>query len=121
MRDYRNLDAWQRAHRLVLDLYRETERYPDVERFGLISQTRRAASSIPTNISEGSGRQSDTEFSRFLTIAIGSAVELEYHLLLARDLGYLDGSRHAILTQELGEVRAMLVGVRSHAQRRGLN
>ena len=85
MQDFRNLEVWKRAHQLTLDAYRMTEAFPRSETFGLSSQIRRAASSIPTNLAEGCGR-TQAEFARFVQIALGSACELEYQFLLTRDL-----------------------------------
>jgi len=108
MQDFRNLRVWQEAHQLVLAIYRATENMPDQERFGLTSQMRRAAVSIPSNIAEGCGRDSDSEFKRFLQIAMGSASELEYQLLLARDLGMLDVSLFDRTAERLVGVKRML-------------
>ena len=90
MGDYRKLKVWEQAHLLTLEVYRATTTFPGDERYGLTSQMRRAASSIPANIAEGCGRNGDAELARFLDIAMGSATELDYHLLLARDLAFLD-------------------------------
>jgi four helix bundle protein len=84
MQDFRKLRVWQRAHELTLSLYRATATFPAAERFGLTSQIRRASSSIGANLAEGCGRIGDAEFARFCSIGMGSACELEYHLLLAR-------------------------------------
>ncbi|WP_092769607.1 four helix bundle protein [Hymenobacter actinosclerus] len=86
MLDYRSLQIWQRSHQLTLQLYGLTKNFPREELFGLVSQMRRAAASIPTNIAEGCGRNSDAELARFLTIASGSASELDYQLLLSHEL-----------------------------------
>jgi four helix bundle protein len=88
MQDFQRLKVWEKSHILTLAIYKATESFPTDERFGLTRQIRRAASSIPANIAEGCGRNSPREFKHFLTIAAGSASELEYHLLLARDLGF---------------------------------
>ena len=88
MQDFRNLAVWSKAHRLTLDVYRLTESFPRTEVFGLTSQLRRAAASIAANLAEGCGR-TQLEFARFVQIAFGSASEVEYHMLLARDLGFL--------------------------------
>ena len=90
MQDYRKLAVWKRAHELTLAIYACTGGFPRDEAFGLTSQLRRSAASIPANIVEGCGRDTNAEFARFLYIALGSANELEYHLLLARDLDYLE-------------------------------
>jgi len=87
-----------------------TAAFPTEERYGLTSQIRRASSSIPANIAEGCGRDGDAELSRFLHIAMGSASELEYHLLLAHDLDYLDSKKHTALEQQVTEVKRMLAG-----------
>ncbi len=108
MRDFRNLVVWERSHRLALDLYRETERFPRHEIFGLSSQIRRAASSIPTNLAEGCGRWGDGDMGRFIQIAMGSASEVEYLLLLAKDLGYVEPVDYETLAAKLEEIRKML-------------
>jgi four helix bundle protein len=89
VRDFRELKVWERSHRLVQDLYDATGNFPREETYGLTAQLRRCSASIPANIAEGCGRSGDAELGRFMLIAMGSASELEYHLLLARDLGYL--------------------------------
>ena len=89
MADFKRLAVWKASHELVLHIYRETASLPRHELFGLTAQMRRAAVSIAANIAEGRGRQGEREFARFITIALGSANELEYLLLLANDLGYL--------------------------------
>jgi four helix bundle protein len=85
VQDFRNLEVWKKAHQLTLEAYRITENFPRAETFALSSQIRRAASSIPTNLAEGCGR-TQGEFARFVQIALGSACELEYQLMLVRDL-----------------------------------
>lgn len=89
MKDFRNLKVWEKAHLLALDSHRFTNDFPNQEMFGLTSQIRRAAVSIAANIAEGCGKCGNGEFQRFLNIATGSASELEYHFLLARDLGFI--------------------------------
>ena len=108
MRNYKDLVVWERSHALTLALYRVTKVFPKDELFGETSQIRRAAASIGANIAEGCGRRSDGEFGRFLLIAMGSASELSYHLLLARDLGFLKEPDFIRLDNELAEVRRML-------------
>ena len=108
MHDFRNIEVWRKGHRLTLDVYSATSRFPDREKYGLISQARRAASSIPANIAEGCGRTGDAELARFMRIASGSATELEYHLLLARDLGFIAAERHTELDGAVNEVKKML-------------
>jgi len=108
-RDFRKIAAWERAHALTLQVYRATADFPADERFGLVSQMRRACASIPTNIVEGCGRDTGNELARFIDIATGSASEVEYQLLLARDLGYLPEDQHRNLSTELTEIRRMLL------------
>ncbi|MBV9072946.1 MAG: four helix bundle protein [Acidobacteria bacterium] len=111
MKDFRDLQVWHKAHQVVLDIYRDTNLFPPDERFGLIAQLRRSAASIPANIAEGCGRQGDGDFNRFLQIAMGSACEAEYHLLLARDLHYLTAERYEHLVDGISEVKKMLAGL----------
>jgi four helix bundle protein len=111
MGNYRDLKVWEKAHHLTLAVYAATRAFPCEELYGLTSQIRRAASSVPANIAEGKGRFGNAEFSRFLQIALGSACELDYHLLLARDLTYLTADVQQRLERDLEEIRAMLVGL----------
>ena len=89
MKDFQKLQIWQRSHQLTLEVYRVTGAFPKHELYGLVSQIRRAASSVPTNIAEGCGRDTEADFARFLQIAMGSGSELEYQFILAHDLNYL--------------------------------
>jgi four helix bundle protein len=100
--------VWEKSHQLTLDIYKATETFPHEERYGITSQIRLASVSIPTNIAEGSGRQSDADFGRFLGIAMGSASELEYLILLAKDLELLGLSDHIQLHTRLEEIKKML-------------
>jgi four helix bundle protein len=93
MKDFKRLDVWREAHELVLRSYRATATFPKTETFGLVSQIRRCAASVPANIAEGCGRTGNNELHRFLQIALGSVNELEYHFLLAHDLPYLNARR----------------------------
>ena len=109
MLDFHNLAIWQRSHHLTLDIYRITQKqFPKEELFGQTSQIRRAISSIPTNIAEGCGRRSQAELSQFLNIAAGSASEVEYEILLAKDIGYLTIEQFNTLTKEICEIRSMI-------------
>ena len=108
VRDFKDLKVWERSHRLVLDVYGATGAFPHEETYGLTAQLRRCSASIPANIAEGCGRSGDAELCRFMLIAMGSASELEYHLLLARDLGYLRAQDYRELSQGAGEVKRML-------------
>jgi four helix bundle protein len=111
MRDFRNLKVWEKAHRLTIDVYRLTRTFPKEELYGLTSQARRASASIACNIAEGCGRNGAKEFARFLDIAAGSASELEYHLLLARDLGLVADPQHGKLAGETRQVKQMLTAL----------
>ena len=108
MRNYKDLNVWEEAHRLTLSVYKATLVFPKEERFGLTSQMRRASASIAANLAEGCGRRSDGEMGRFIQIAIGSGSELSYHLLLARDLGFLKKDEHDELNTVLERVMRML-------------
>ena len=108
MKDFRTLKVWEKAHHLTLVVYKATKSFPKEELYGLTSQIRRSCASIPANIAEGCGRRGDAEFARFLQIAMGSASELEYHLLLARDLNFLNISDYERLASDLTEVKRML-------------
>ena len=108
MQDFRNLLVWQKSHELALEIYRLSRDFPREELYGLASQMRRAAVSIPSNIAEGRGRGSDPDFGRFLVIAMGSSSELEYQLLLAKDLGYVDTTMHESLERKIMEIKKML-------------
>ena len=109
MRPFQELLVWQKAHAIVLEVYALSHSFPAAERFGLQGQIRRAAASVPANIAEGSARASSAEFAQFLNIALGSASELEYHLILARDLAYLTTDQQETLDARLAEVKRMLV------------
>jgi len=113
MQHFRNLKVWQRSHQLVLDLYKLTTTFPKDERFGLISQLRRSASSVPTNIAEGAKRSGQQDFARFLNIAEGSLSETEYLVVLSSDLGYLPTTRANDLCEEISEVARMLNSLRA--------
>jgi four helix bundle protein len=111
MQDFRNLDVWKRSHELTLAVYRQTKSFPEDERFGLTSQLRRAASSIPTNLAEGCGRGSDPDFGRFVQHAMSSASEVGYELLLAKDLQYFDGNKFTEMNDEVTGIKRMLASL----------
>ena len=111
MQNFRNLKVWQKAHVLTLEIYDASRSFPKEELFGLTSQMRRASASVGANIAEGTCRKGDGEFGRFLHIAIGSASELEYHLLLARDLNLLRGTHYQQLSAKAVEVKRMLASL----------
>ena len=108
MRDFKALKVWQKAHQLALDVYRATQVFPPDERFGLTAHLRKSATSIPSNIAVGCGRNTDAVLARFLSIAAGSAAETEYQIMLARDLGFLPNSHHDDLNAQVNEVKRML-------------
>jgi four helix bundle protein len=101
MRDFKKYDIWQLSHTFTLRIYSNTSLFPKDELYGITSQIRRASSSIPTNISEGCGRNPDKEFNQFLNIALGSASETEYLIILSRDLNYIDTETFEILEKEI--------------------
>lgn len=111
MRDYNRLAVWSRAHELALMTYQLTKNFPVNERFGMTSQMRRAAVSIPSNIAEGYGRGTDRDFARFLHMASGSNCELEYQFILAGDLGYISDKNIEQPKAACKEVRIMLAGL----------
>ncbi len=106
-----DLEVFKKAHFLALKIYKVTERYPLDEKFGLISQMRRASSSICANLMEGGYRLNKKEFRQFVGIAKGSIGELKYHLLLSRDLGYLTDSEYNFINEEVEEISRMLNGL----------
>ncbi len=108
MQDFRRLHVWKKAHEEVLSVYRVTRQFPIEERFGLTSQMRRCAISIPANLAEGCGRQQGPDSARFYQVAMGSASELEYYVLLAYGLEFLDEAAHAKLLANVTEIKRML-------------
>ncbi len=108
MRNFKDLQVWHKAHSLAIKIYKLTLLFPADEKFGLISQLRRAASSIAINIAEGCGRGSNAELKRFLDIAMGSASEVEYEILLAHDLEYMDDKCYNEVMAYIEEVKKML-------------
>lgn len=108
MRSFRNLRVWEKSHQLTLDIYAFSKVFPRDEMFGLTSQMRRASASVGMNIAEGCCRKSDTEMARFLQMAMGSASELEYQLVLAHDLNYLRNPAYERLSIQVVEVKRML-------------
>jgi four helix bundle protein len=108
MRDFHGLLVWQKSHALALNIYRLTKRFPDDERFGLVSQLRRSAASVPANLAEGCGRGGEQEFARFVQIAMGSAAEVEYRVLLAKDLAYITDPDFHTVQNAVEEVKRML-------------
>ncbi|MEW6578657.1 MAG: four helix bundle protein [Chloroflexota bacterium] len=111
MQDFRKLVVWQRAHGFALSIYAASARFPGEERYGLTSQLRRAVLSIPANIAEGCGRETNGELRRFLFVARGSASEVDYFLLAARDLHMLSPADYVTLGAELEHIKRMLAGL----------
>lgn len=112
MRDFKKLDVWKKSHELNLFVYRNLlPKFPKSEQYDLMSQTKRAAYSIPLNIVEGSGRFTEKDFAHFLDQALGSAHELEYCCLLSKDLIYIDHDLYQQTNQLINEVKAMLIGL----------
>jgi four helix bundle protein len=111
MKDFRQLKVWEKSHQLALAIYKETKKFPKEELYGLTSQIRRASMSIPTNIAEGCGRNTDAEFARFLQIAMGSASETEYQLILARDLEFIPKENYEKLHADVEDVKRMLASL----------
>ena len=114
MQPHHKLEAWNKAVELVTDVYRGTERFPKEERYGLTSQIRRAAVSIPANIAEGAARYSSKEFAHFLSNAQGSASELETELIIARRLGYFDQPTFSELMTQLERIGRLITGLSKH-------
>ncbi len=111
MQDFKKLKVWRKSHELTLAVYRVTSRFPKNELYGLTSQLRRSSASIPANIAEGCGRDGKAELGRFLRISTGSASELEYHLLLAHELGLFQDGDYKTLESEVVEIRKMLTSL----------
>ena len=115
MRDFRKLKVWEKGHRLTLDIYNVTVSFPSEELYGLTSQMRRACAAIPANVAEGCGRGSNADLARFLQIALGSASELENHLLLAQDLAFVKPTDYERLSREVTDLKRMLTSfVKNH-------
>jgi len=111
VKDFRELKVWQKAHELTLAVYGVTGAFPREELYGLTSQIRRACSSIAANLAEGCGRYGDAEFARYCSIAMGSASELEYHLLLAKDLKLIKPLDYEELAPRATELKRMLTAL----------
>lgn len=111
MRDFREIMVWEKSHRLTLEIYKVTAKFPSNETYGITSQVRRASASIPANIAEGFGRGGNAELARFLQIAMGSACEVEYHVLLTKDLNLLTIIEYDSLNKSIVEVKRMLASL----------
>jgi four helix bundle protein len=113
MRDFKKYTVWQESHTFTLDVYQASKVFPKDELFGLTSQLRRASASIPTNFAEGCGSNSEKEFARYLNIALASCCEVEYLLLLTRDLKYLTTEEHQILEDKLILIRKQIYNLKT--------
>ena len=111
LKSFQELEVWQKAHHLVLQTYRVTDGFPDKEKYGIVSQVRRSAASVPANIAEGFGRRSTKELLQFLANANGSLEETRYFLLLSRDLGYLAKERYVELEKDCTSVAQMIAAL----------
>ena len=111
MQNYKDLKVWDKSHQLTLLVYKASKTIPRDELYSLTNQLRRAISSVPANIAEGSGKKSQNDFANFLNIALGSANEAEYFLLLSKDLDYLPNDHYLILYDKINEVKAMLISL----------
>ncbi len=111
MQDFKKLRVWEKSHQLALCVYQLTANFPQFEQYGLTSQIRRSAVSIAANIAEGCGRQTSNEMKQYLTVALGSASETEYHFLLAHDLGYINKEDYERLLNEITGIKQMLTSL----------
>ena len=111
MQNYKDLKVWEKAHQFVFSVYADSKTFPREEIYSLTNQLRRASSSIPANIAEGCGKYSQIDFAKYLNIALGSANESEYFILLSKDLGYLAIDRYESLTSLINEIKAMLIAL----------
>ena len=121
LKNYKELKVWQKSYQQCLKIYKATKKFPTSERFGLISQMRRAALSIPSNIAEGYGRKTTPEYLRSLYIAYGSTCELETQVLLSGDLGYLNKESLSDLQSDVAEVERMLKALIKSLENKPLN
>ena len=109
MQNYKTLKVWEKAHAFTLNIYKTTLGFPQIETYALSDQMRRSTSSIPTNIAEGCGRNSNMELAHFFNISLGSSNEIDYQTLLAKDLGYISQEQYELLETQIGEIKAMLI------------
>ncbi len=112
MKTHHDLDVWKKSIDFVTIIYQVTETYPKIEQYGLLSQIRRCAVSIPSNIAEGAGRTSTKEFAYFLSIALGSVSELETQLIVSKNLNYLEPSMFEELIKQIVTIRKMIIGLK---------
>ncbi len=118
MQNYENLKVWVKSHHLAMEIYRIAEMFPRRDGLALTSQLRRSALSIPANIAEGAGSETQSRFRHFLQISLGSASETKYHLLVARDLQLISAEKFAELAERISEIRRMLTGLMNQVAKR---
>ncbi|CAN5228441.1 four helix bundle protein [soil metagenome] len=111
MQNYKNLKVWEKAHHFTLEVYGFSKSFPKEEIYSLTNQLRRSASSIPANIAEGCGKNTQPDFAKYLNTALGSANEAEYFILLSKDLGYLQNDNYENLTSLINEIKSMLIAL----------
>lgn len=111
MQNYKDLLVWQKAHLFTLKIYKAVARFPKEEVYALTSQLKRASYSIPSNIAEGCGRSTQNDLARFLNIALGSANEVDYFILLSIDLNYIESEEAQELSSSINEIKAMLISL----------
>lgn len=112
MQNFKEIKVWQKSHQLTLQIYKVTEEFPRSELYGLVSQMRRAAASVPTNIAEGCVQKTDAQYARYLQISLGSANELDYHLV--QDLHYITLEKYNSVHEELDQIKKMLASFIRH-------
>lgn len=111
MKDFKNLKVWQKGIKLVVDIYKTSKKFPKEELYGLTSLMRRSAISVPSNIAEGCGRNSDKDFNRFLEISLGSSFELETQIIIAHELEFLTKEEFFDLSDKVQEEQKMITGL----------
>ncbi|TKC12551.1 four helix bundle protein [Pedobacter polaris] len=111
MQNFKELKVWEKAHQITLSIYKVSANFPKEEIYSLTNQLRRAVSSIPANIAEGCGKNTQADLANFLNISLGSANEAEYFLILSKDLDYLTEEQFSILSNSINEVKAMLISL----------
>ncbi len=111
MQNFKELKVWEKAHQITLDIYKTSAKFPKEEIYSLTNQLRRASASIPANIAEGCGKNTQADLANFLNIALGSANETEYFLILSKDLDYLTEEQFSVLSKSINEIKAMLINL----------
>lgn len=111
MQNFKELKVWEKAHQATLNIYKASATFPREETYSLTNQLRRAAASVPANIAEGCGKNTQADLANFLNISLGSANETEYFLILSKDLSYLSEDEFLNLSSSINEVKAMLISL----------